>query len=186
MATVPQQGGVTIDAKVFLEHLTALEPPRLDKAVALALVDTAKNSITKAASLIAKRTGMKVSVIKGLINYDQVRQGDRQVVIRSSRRPIPLIEFRGARETGAGVRVNVWGRAQIIQGAFIATMPTGHRGVYRRKGRSRLPIKELWGPTIAGTFRTPEVMTVINQTAKTRLRANLVRRIAAEQRRRAP
>jgi hypothetical protein len=178
------QTGVTIDAEIFLHHLTALEPPRLDKAVALALVDTAKNSITKASSLIAKRTGLKVATVKTRINYDMVRQGDRLVVIRSSRRPIPLIEFRSARQAGAGVRVNVWGRAQIIQGAFIATMPTGHRGVYRRKGRSRLPIKELWGPTIAGTFSTPEVMTVINTTAKARLRANLLRRIAAEQRRR--
>lgn len=176
--------GITIDAEVFLERITALQPPRLDKAVALGLVDTAKSAQSKAASLIAKRVGMKVAVVKSRIYYDQVRQGDRQVVIRSSRKPIPLIEFRGARETGAGVRVNVWGRSQIIQGAFIATMRTGHRGVFRRVSSRRLPIKELWGPTIHGTFATPEVRQVIRDTARTRLKAALLRRIAAEQRRR--
>jgi hypothetical protein len=176
--------GVTIDAEVFLHRLTALQPPRLDKAVTLALVDTAKNAISRAGSLIAKRTGLKAGTVKARIFYDPVRQGDRQVVIRSSRRPVPLIEFPSARQTNAGVRVNVWGRAQVVQSAFIATMPTGHRGIYRRAGARRLPIKQLWGPTIAGTFATPEVSKVISTVAKDRLRKNLLRRIAAEQRKR--
>ena len=176
--------GVTIDAEIFLERLTSLQRPRLDKPVALALVDTAKSAISKAGSLIAKRTGLKSSVVRSRIRYDPVRVGDYHATVRSSRKPIPLIEFPSARQVGAGVRVNVWGRSQIIQGSFIATMRTGHRGVFRRVGRRRLPIKELWGPTIAGTFRQPEIMQVIRSTTKERLKAALLRRIAAEQRRR--
>lgn len=177
--------GVSIDAEVFLDQITALQPPRLDKAVALALVDTAKNAIIKAASLIAKRTGLKRDTAKSKISYDKVRNGDRQVIIRSSRRPISLIEFPSTQQMSSGVMTKAWGPLKLIQGAFTATMPrTGHRDIYKRVGRKRLPIKKFWGPTIHGTFATPEVRKVIETTAKQQLKKNLLRRIKAEQRRR--
>ena len=43
--------GVTIDAEIFLHRITTLSRTRLDKPVALALVDTAKSAISKAGSL---------------------------------------------------------------------------------------------------------------------------------------
>jgi Prophage minor tail protein Z (GPZ) len=176
--------GITLDAEVFLDRLTALQRPRLDQPVALALVDTAKSGISKAASLIGRRTGLRTGTVKARIYYDQVRVGDYQVTVRSSRKPIPLIEFPNVRQVASGVRTSVWGRSQIISSAFIATMPTGHRGVFRRRTSRRLPIKQLWGPTIFGTFATPEVQSVIRSTMKTRLAAALARRIASAQRRR--
>jgi hypothetical protein len=184
-------GGFTFDAEVYLGRLTALRPPAIDRAVALALVDTAKAGITKGAALIARRTGLKSATVKNRIFYDTVRVGDYQVIIRSSRRPIPLIEFPSVRQVGAGIRTSVWGRSQIIGSAFIATMPSGHRGVFRRTGRYGRRgkpylerIKELWGPTIYGTFATPDVQSVIRSTMKARLKTALIRRIASEQRRR--
>jgi hypothetical protein len=70
-------------------------------------------------------------------------------------------------------------------------MPSGHRGVFRRTGRYGRRgkpylerIKELWGPTIYGTFATPDVQSVIRATMKARLKTALARRIASEQRRR--
>ena len=186
-----QTAGFTFSAEAYLDRLTALRPPRLDRAVALALVDTAKSGITKGASVIARRTGLKSATVKSRIFYDPVKVGDYQVIVRSSRRPIPLIEFPSARQVGAGVRTSVWGRSQILGSAFIATMPSGHRGVFRRTGRYGRRgkpylerIKELWGPTIYGTFATPDVQSVIRATMKARLKTALARRIASEQRRR--
>lgn len=40
-----------------------------------------------------------------------------------------------------------------MESAFIATMPSGHKGVFRRKGPSRLSIIELRGPSVGGIFR---------------------------------
>jgi hypothetical protein len=37
------------------------------------------------------------------------------------------------------------GKRTLIPGAFIATMPNGHKGVFKRLGKGRLPIKELLG-----------------------------------------
>jgi hypothetical protein len=177
------QAGFTFSAEVYLDRLQGLRPPRLHQAVALALVDTAKSGISKGAQLIARRTGLKSGTVKARIYYDPVNVGDYEVRVRSSRRPIPLIEFPAVRQTGAGVRTGAWGRSQVISSAFIATMPSGHRGVYRRRGPARLPIRQLWGPTIFGTFATPEVQSVIAATMRDRLQKALIRRIASATRR---
>lgn len=42
------------------------------------------------------------------------------------------------RQTKAGARV----RNKFFPGAFVATMPTGHVGIFRRAGKSRLPITQ--------------------------------------------
>ncbi len=34
-------------------------------------------------------------------------------------------------------------------GHFFATLSSGHSGVFRRLGKTRLPIKELWGSGVA-------------------------------------
>jgi hypothetical protein len=39
-------------------------------------------------------------------------------------------------------------------GGFVATMPSGHRGIFRRTGPRRLPIKQQYGPSIAELFET--------------------------------
>lgn len=59
-----------------------------------------------------------------------------------------LIDYPGVRQTkrGVSVAVNKGGGRTLIEGAFIATVGSGgHRGVFRRGGRARLPIKELLG-----------------------------------------
>ena len=58
-------------------------------------------------------------------------------------------------------------------------MKSGHTGVFRRHTKSRLPIEELWGPTIYGTFKTKEVQAVISDTMKARLQTSLARRMAS-------
>lgn len=43
------------------------------------------------------------------------------------------------RQTRTGAAV----KGHFFEGAFVATMPNGHRGIYERLGRKRLPIEEL-------------------------------------------
>jgi hypothetical protein len=174
---------VTFDAGGFMAAIGALKRPQLDEAVAKALADTQKNTKVKAAASIAKHMGLRSARVKEAILTPFVRPGAWVAHVLSSRKPIPLIEFPGVRQTATGVFTRAWGRPQTILHAFIATMPTGHRGVYRRTGEHRLPIKQLWGPTIAGTFQTPDVRKIIETQMKLRLPINLKRRIRALQRR---
>jgi hypothetical protein len=39
-----------------------------------------------------------------------------------------------------------------IPSAFIATMASGHTGVFARKTKKRLPIQELFGPSLGRVF----------------------------------
>lgn len=170
---------ISVNAEAYVDSLHGIAKPKLDKIVALALSDTAKAAKVKAASVIAKRTGLKVAVAKSRIYYEHVPIGEYHVDVRSSRKPIPLIEFPSTHQVATGVSTRAWGHQQIIQHGFIATMKSGHTGAFRRKTSSRLPLEELWGPTIYGTFKTKEVQAVINDTMKARLQSSLLRRMAS-------
>ncbi len=59
--------------------------------------------------------------------------------------PVPLSKY-PARQTRRGVTVEVnRGKRTLIESAFLASMPSGHKGVFVRIGRERLPIDELLG-----------------------------------------
>ena len=63
-------------------------------------------------------------------------------------KPRKAIKRRAARTGGVSVRIKKGQPAEILSQAFIATMPSGHTGVFERKeeggGRvKRLPIKEM-------------------------------------------
>lgn len=59
--------------------------------------------------------------------------------------PVPLTAY-PHRQTKKGVSVEVnRGKRTLIKGAFVATMKSGHKGVFRRRGKARLPIDELRG-----------------------------------------
>ena len=133
----------------------------LEKAKVRALNKVAAQAKVAASKEIrAAGYNMKAAAIKQKITIKRAMNGNAVVVIRCSGKPIPLIQF-SARETNAGVSVSVKNGRKLIKGAFIATMPTGHRGVYVRVGNQHkkvngkwhgLPIKELFGPSIPAAF----------------------------------
>lgn len=103
---------------------------------------------------------LKVSDIKKSLASFNASSSNLTAKCVASGRPIPLIRY-GARQTSKGVSVSVLHGRKVITGAFIATMPSGHKGVYVRtsdhhkkvakNGRvtwSGLPIKELFGPSV--------------------------------------
>jgi hypothetical protein len=59
--------------------------------------------------------------------------------------PVPLVAY-PVRQTKKGVSVEVnRGKRTLVKGSFVATMKSGHKGVFRRRGTARLPIRELTG-----------------------------------------
>lgn len=78
--------------------------------------------------------------------------------LQVSGKPVPLIayphrEVRGKTgkrgigprsQGGLAVEVNR-GKRTLVRGAFVATMKSGHEGIFRRRGTARLPIHELLG-----------------------------------------
>lgn len=53
------------------------------------------------------------------------------------------------RQTRRGVSAQInRGSRSLIRGAFVATMRSGHRGVFVRRGRRRLPIEEMFSSRV--------------------------------------
>lgn len=103
---------------------------------------------------------LKISDIKKGLSIVRATPGQLTAKVVASGRPIPLIGY-GARKSSKGVSVSVLHGRKVISGAFIATMPSGHKGVFIRVGKqhkkvskgghavwSGLPIKELFGPSL--------------------------------------
>jgi hypothetical protein len=104
---------------------------------------------------------LKIGDIKKALKVVKATQGNLRATVVASGKPIPLILY-GARATAKGVTVSVLKGRKVIAGAFIATMPGGHKGVFVREPNARhkkvarggkpawnaLPIRELYGPSI--------------------------------------
>lgn len=104
---------------------------------------------------------LKVSEIKRAMKVLRAAPGNMRATVVASGKPIPLINY-GARQTAKGVSVSVLKGRKVIAGAFIATMPSGHKGVFVREPGAKhkkvgkgsqaswhaLPIRELYGPSI--------------------------------------
>jgi hypothetical protein len=67
--------------------------------------------------------------------------------------PVPLVAY-PYRQTKQGVSVEVnRGKRTLLKGAFVATLKSGHVGVFRRQGKARLPIEELRGSSLVQSMR---------------------------------
>jgi hypothetical protein len=69
-----------------------------------------------------------------------------------SGRPVPLSDF-PHRQTKKGVTVAVnAGSRGFIKSAFVATMRSGHKGIFTRRGEKRLPIDEAFTTRVSDVF----------------------------------
>lgn len=75
---------------------------------------------------------------KGGMYVKKAGPSNLQFKIVGSGEQIPIIKVKGAKkQTPLGVRINTGNGSQVLKGHFIATMPSGHTGVFRRKDNSQ-------------------------------------------------
>lgn len=107
---------------------------------------------------IAADTGLKSGTVRERISITNATESSKVARVSVSGKRIPLIDFgaRGpepSRGRGRGVTARNPGGAGRYPHAFIATVGTGgHRGVFERRTRKRLPIRELFGPSLPHVF----------------------------------
>lgn len=181
-------GTMRLDVREFESQLAKLRRPGAPVARALNRSITSGRAL--AARLISREMGLKVSTVKAALRTTSANQNHLTATLTASTKRIPLIQFnaRGpepSRGKPGGVTAKLKGGPGRYPHAFIATMPTGHRGVFtrpdgvrRRRGaapnRSQLPIVELKGPSIWRAFEQvePEV--------RARTGEQLVKNLASE------
>lgn len=146
------------------EPLELLDALRQQKAAQTAAVRAMKKTRTSMKRAVAKRTGLTQSEVLKRLRGPRGYVGPVRVVLEVDDNPLSLTKFKVTQLKRAGVRAKIGGRTKKFRGAFIATMPTGHRGVFRRKKKTRsrkgmpwgtpeLPIREMYAPwTVADIF----------------------------------
>lgn len=127
-------------------------------AVARGINRTANSEKTAMSRDISKDMGLKVGVVKDALTVRTATAGNLTALVTVTGGRIPLIDFsaRGpnpSRGRGRGVTARLPPPgAGRYPSAFLATMRSGHVGVFQRTGKGRLPIYELHGPSIVHVF----------------------------------
>jgi hypothetical protein len=80
-------------------------------------------------------------------------------------RPVPVSKFPHSM-SGLGTIVTFGGSGgtQLIASAFVARMRSGHMGVFRRTGKARLPIQELFSSRLPRKFGDEVMVTYGDKT----------------------
>lgn len=135
--------GIAIDTSDFrsMQAVMLRIPGEIKaKAFSRALGRMRNMAKTRIVRQAAKDSSMRVRDVRKVTAAFNAGSSTTRIVMRSGW--TPLYGMGGARPTKSGVAVRGWGNHK---GAFIATMRSGHTGVFVRSSSKRLPIKELWG-----------------------------------------
>lgn len=103
---------------------------------------------------IRSRKAMKVAAIgKAVTVIYPTSKATLLWRVKASGNIVPVSAF-PHRQTKKGVAVEInKGSRKVIRSAFLATMKSGHKGVFRRTGKNRLPIKEAFTTKVSDAFR---------------------------------
>jgi len=138
--------GMLLTATVNIRDLAGvLDGPgkMISKAARMAGSDALKGMRAEASRLIRERKAIKLSAVHDALDMLFPRAGGEMIwILRAEPRPMRVYAF-AARQTRAGVSVEInKGKRVLIRHAFIATMKSGHTGVFYRTGefgRNRNP-----------------------------------------------
>lgn len=168
---------VQSDLRQAVARLESDVGAQLGAAAARALNRSAVTTRAEAARKIRERYNLKVGTAKAQMRIDRASRNRLTAQVIVSGRPIPLFEF-SARAGAAGVSVEILrGKRRTLKGRFLARMKSGHQGVYERKGKPRLPIRELFTVGLPAMFTQRTVLTAIEKVALERFRVELDREL---------
>lgn len=133
-----------IEIKGVDNVLSMTDPKKIDIAAVRSLNHTIGVARTAGLKDTREDWNIKAAPLKKYTKIKRATKGSMTAVFTIESHPIPLIEF-AARQTKRGTTYKVKRRTgrQRINSAFITTTKSGHRGVFRRKTKRRLPIVEL-------------------------------------------
>ncbi len=143
---------VGINVKWDRSGVAALETGPLKGALKRALRKAGATALrdmrSEASKRIRARKRIKTRYITRALTLRRPKGGDIAAMawaVDVSGEAVPLVAY-PHRQTKKGVSVEVnRGKRTLIKGSFVATLKSGHAGVFKRRGKARLPIAELRG-----------------------------------------
>lgn len=154
-----------------LQAFSALTTKQIQRAAARSLNRAITSLRAEAARKVTATLNVKASVVKDAVVLGKANASEAltemKATINITGRPIPLFEFVTKIDrvnTGAGPRQEVYvkvikGRpAKLVYNAFVATMSSGHEGVFKRVGSERLPIQEKFTTSVTDIFKNEQIV----------------------------
>jgi len=141
-------------------------------AIARAVNRTLSTVQTATVRALATNTNLAQKDVRKALSITRARPGNPEGVLRVTGRRIPLLAF-GARQTRGGVTYRLGQGRGLAPSAFLATMRSGHRGVFKRKGSPRLPITELFGPSLPHVVVNQRIFEALQVKGQETLKARL-------------
>ncbi|MDQ0472803.1 phage tail protein [Labrys wisconsinensis] len=175
-----QVGGTIAALEAAFRDL--VQADRRNRAYAAAINHTGDRVVMKAVRYAAAKTQLPVRYVKTQVRTYPAGPAKLTWEMVAKGPYITLYKFAqlaggSARQTAKGVIVPKWG---MHRHAFVAGMKTGHIGVFARKGKSRLPIKQLYGPAVPKPLLEDEARTLLEQEVDTRLSARMLHELGRE------
>ena len=131
-----------------LRKLAAQKHPKraLVKALRKSGSTALRDMRSETSKRVRRRKRIKAKAVKRAISLKRAKGSDIEGMswaVTIHDRPMRLIDYphRQTRK-GVSVGINKGGGRTLVRSAFIASMSSGHRGVFVRRGASRLPIYE--------------------------------------------
>jgi hypothetical protein len=153
---------IHFDAKSLAEldrKLSAFEAEALAGAVSRALNRAGDSATTQLGRELSAQTGMGVRAVRENVTTKPSRPDELSYTITVEGGPQPLSEF-APRQTRRGVSAAPWRKRRTFPGTFVRPA-----GVFKRVGKARLPIKMLWGPSLAREVTRGEAKEVATAAA---------------------
>lgn len=174
---------VTADIERAIRSLTDVQRKVVPTATSRALNKTAAQAKTQAAREIRNQYNISSRVIGRHIRLHRATPATLTASVTAEGEKLPVIAF-GARQTKRGVTVQIKrGERRLIRSAFLATLRSGHRGVFarghyvgpaflRRTSRIRpypkpdLPISELFTVGVPQGFSNRLVLEALDRKVR--------------------
>jgi len=137
----------------WVRRMLAAVPNGMGRVMSRSINRTAVGARSQAVKAIAAESGLQQKIIRQRVSIQRASVRRWAATIRIRDRRVPVMTL-GAKQTKTGVTVRgkAGGGRRLIPHAFIATMPSGHTGVFQRRGLERLPIRELLTDSLAKIF----------------------------------
>ena len=141
------------DIKEVKGLFRALKGPAVRRAAGPAINKTVRTVNSDTIKTISRITGFKQKEIRSRLH---IRRASRLRLTGeiTPQRFVPNLRRFNARETATGVRANAWRKKRVYRGTFIGNQD---RTVFKRIGKTRLPIRPVYGPSLRSTFASKRV-----------------------------
>jgi hypothetical protein len=130
-------------------------------AFSRALNHEGRKSFTAVRRALRKQTDIPPGIISAAMKFRPSSRANLRTIISGSGRELPLRLFRPA-QFSYGVRARVWGKHQAYRSAFIVARYGGN--VFHRTSRKRLPIQQMFGPSIPKEMLKDQSLAAFEQS----------------------